>query len=66
MYVSSFFRVWLVTQMLMLAYGDGTPNAYFCKQGYLVGQKSAYVVYERPLSAPFKSHLQTNNIENIL
>ena len=30
---------WLVTQMLMLAYGGGTPNAYFCKQGYLVGQK---------------------------
>ena len=30
---------WLVTKMLTLAYGGGTPNAYFCKQGYLVGQK---------------------------
>ena len=36
---SLFFKGWLVTQMLTLAYGGGTPNAYFCKQGYLVGQK---------------------------
>ena len=40
MYNIVFFeRGWLVTQMLTLAYGGGTPNAYFCKQGYLVGQK---------------------------
>ena len=36
---SLFLGGWLVTQMLMLAYGGGTPNAYFCKQGYLVGEK---------------------------
>ena len=30
---------WMVSQMLALAYGGGTANAYFCKQGYLVSQK---------------------------
>ena len=37
----SFFRVggWLVYEILMLAFRVGTPNANYCKQGYLVGQK---------------------------
>ena len=40
MYIVFFFEGgWLITQMLTLAYGGGTANAYFCKQGYLVGQK---------------------------
>ena len=53
MYIFIFFEGgWLVTQMLTLAYGGGTSNAYFVNKGtWLVknGQKSAYVIYERPL-----------------
>ena len=52
--------------MLTLACGGGTPNAFVNKGTWLVknSQKSAYVIYERPLSwiwMSLKDGLKYNN-----
>ena len=45
---------WLHKCLITLAYGVGTPNAYFCKQGYLVGQKWSKKCLRNLPTAPYQ------------